>query len=70
MIVVNSWLWFKKVKGSNMTLTTFREQLSVTLCLGGTDRRQGKGRRSNELVELQKKQKKKFNSNSTSYGYY
>lgn len=53
MTVVNSWLLYKKVKCQNITLAAFREQLSVSLCRGGLDTRQVRGRRSNDSIELQ-----------------
>lgn len=53
LTVVNSWLIYIKVTGKKCTLGAYREELAVSLCRGGIDTRQGRGRRLIESIEQQ-----------------
>ncbi|XP_025202907.1 piggyBac transposable element-derived protein 3-like [Melanaphis sacchari] len=56
--VVNSWLLYKKVTGKKCTLGAYREELAVSLCRGGINTREGRGRKSNESIEQQQEVRK------------
>lgn len=50
MSMVNAWILFKRVTGSKMELSQFREQLAVELCQDSLEVRK-RGRKSKESVE-------------------